>query len=109
MTIPYEKLYKHVEPVLDSKIDEFRYYEYNAISKKDLWQYCVDKKWRKQNVEALHLHEVVATIYSVSSSELVNYAQISDMKQQQLNTHISQEELELLLNHMPVTSETELD
>lgn len=104
MEIPYPSLYEQVQLVLDSKIEEFRYYEYNAISKDELWRYCIKKKWRKVKIEELHLYEIVATIYSVSPSELISYAQVNEFKeqqQQQLQVGISDEELSFLLNYGP--------
>ena len=71
MPIPYRSLYDKVLIVLDSKIDEFKYYGYKEITKDELWSYCI-KKWRKVNIEQLRLHEVVGTIYNVSVSVCSN-------------------------------------
>ncbi|MEK4230120.1 post-transcriptional regulator [Solibacillus sp. FSL H8-0538] len=101
MAIPYQTLYEQVQLVLNSKIEEFRYYDYNAISKDDLWRYCIKKKWRKVKIEDLHLYEIVATIYSVSPSEIVSYDQINDLKEQPQLVGITEDELKALLNPGP--------
>lgn len=98
MTIRYQKLYDKVQLILQSKIEEFRYYHYNAISKEQLWQYCIEKKWRKRNIDELALYEVVATIFAITPSEVVNHQQLTAFKTAQWFTELSQDELDLLLN-----------
>lgn len=96
MGMRFEQLYQYVEVVIDSKIDEFRYYGYKAITKEQLWNYCLDKKWRKKDVGQLHLYEIVATIYEVSPSNIMNYEQVSTFSYTQ-DVSLSKEELDLLL------------
>lgn len=98
MGILYESLYQKVQIVIDNKMEEFKYFGYEAITKEDLWDYCIEKKWRKKNIEALRLHEVVATIFSVTSSELVNYAQVKGLVENTFQVEISEEELNLLFH-----------
>ena len=100
MPIPFQSLYDKVLIVLDSKIEEFKYYGYKEITKDELWSYCIKKKWRKMNIEQLRLHEVVETIYHVSASEMMNYLQVTKLREQQSLVIISKEEMELLLNPM---------
>lgn len=98
MTMKYEELFNQVLPVLQSKMDEIKYYEYDGITIEDLWNYCIEKKWRKKSIENIRLYEMVATIYSVKASEIVSYFQI-----QQFHTtsnwfsELNQEELKELL------------
>lgn len=98
MTIRYQQLFEKVQLVLQSKIEEFHYYHYNAISKEQLWQYCIEKKWRKKNIDELALYEIVATIFAITPSDIVNYQQITEFKTAQWFTELSQDELDLLLN-----------
>lgn len=102
MPILFQSLYDKVLIVLDSKIEEFKYYGYKEITKHELWSYCINKKWRKANIEQLRLYEVVETIYHVSASEMMNYLQVTKLKEQQSQplVIISQEEMEFLLNPM---------
>lgn len=99
MTIQYERIFRKVLPVIENKLEEFEYFQYEGITKEDIWNYCVQKKWRKKNIEQLHLYEIVQTIFSLKASEILNHLQI-----QQLQTprdwfgSISQDELDELLN-----------
>lgn len=99
MTIQYERLFQNVLPVLEIKLEEFKYYQYEGITVEDIWNFCIQKKWRKKNIEQLHLYEIVQTIFSLKPSEMVNYFQI---QQYQTSTDwfasINQEELNELLN-----------
>ncbi len=97
MTIPYEALYNKVDIILQSKLEEFHLYEYDAITMEQLWAYCVEKKWRKKVIEELPLYEIVSTIFSITPSELLNYEQVSNLKSFDGLVEINMEELEELL------------
>lgn len=97
MVVPYESLYRKVQIVLQSKLEEFQLYDYDAITIEQLWMYCVEKKWRKQVIEELPLHVVVSAIFSVTPSELLNYAQVEGLKSIDGIVELSTEELEELL------------
>lgn len=103
MVIRFEQLYKHVEIVIESKIEEFRYCGYKAITKEQLWNYCLDKKWRKKDVGQLRLYEIVATIYAVSASHIMNYEQVNEFRYTQV-APLSKEELDFLL-YAPLKNE----
>lgn len=81
MLIPFSDLYEKVQLILKNKIEEFHFYGYNALTEQDLWRYCIDKVWRKQDVQNLRLHELASGIFNVTASEVINYIQISDLKQ----------------------------
>ena len=83
--------------MLQSKLEEFKYYQYDAITVEQLWMYCIEKKWRKQVIEELPLHVVVSTIFSVTPSEILNYAQVKDLQSMNGIIELSMEELEELL------------
>lgn len=102
--IQFEQLYKEVLPVLQSKMDEINYYEYDGIKLEDIWNFCIKKKWRKKKVEELHLYEVVETIYSVKPSEIVSYFQIQQFRTEDWFGDISQNELQVLLKPRNVES-----
>lgn len=95
--IQFEQLYKQALPVLESKMDEIKYYNYEGISVEDLWSFCIQKKWRKKNVEDLHLYEIVETIFSVKPSEIVSHFQIQQFRSEDWFSDISQVELRELL------------
>ena len=97
MVVPYESLYRKVQIVLQSKLEEFQLYEYDAITIEQLWMYCVEKKWRKQVIEELPLHVVVSAVFSVTPSEILNYAQVKGLQSINGIIDLSREELEELL------------
>lgn len=95
--IQYEQLYNKVLPVLQSKIDEIKYYEYKGMTTEEIWNYCIRKKWRKKRIEELRLFEVVETIYSIKPSEIVSYFQIQQFQTTNWFQDVTQEELQVLL------------
>ena len=97
MVVPYESLYNNVQIVLQSKLEEFKFYLYDAITVEQLWMYCIEKKWRKQVIEELPLHVIVSAIFSVTPSEILNYAQVKDLQSMNGIIDLSMEELEDLL------------
>lgn len=97
MTIMHEELFQNVLPVLQSKLEEFQYYGYNAITLEDLWSFCIQKKWRKKNIDDLKVYEIVETIYSIKASEIVSHSQIQQFKQTDWFSDGNQQELSELL------------
>lgn len=96
MQIPFSELYEKVQLVLTNKIEEFHHYGYNSITEQDLWKYCIDKIWRKQDVQSLRIHELTAGIFSATASAVLNYMQMSDFKQMELNSQITEDEIQFL-------------
>lgn len=96
--IEYERLFQKVLPVLQNKVEEFQYFQYDSITEEDIWNYCIQKKWRKKNVEELHLYEIVQTIFSLKPSDIVSHFQIQEFHTQtNWFDSINHEELEELL------------
>jgi len=93
----YEQLFEKIRPAIDSKIAEFKYFRYDAITAEELWRYCVEKKWRKKKVEQLRLYEVIATIFSVSPSDIVSFNQVEFLQSDNWFEELNTEELQLLL------------
>lgn len=93
MQIPFFSLYEKVQLILTNKIEEFHYYGYDALTEQDLWKYCVDKVWRKQDVQNLRLHELTSGIFGATASEVLSYVQMSDFKRNELKLKLSEEEL----------------
>lgn len=98
MTIQYEKLFQKVLPVLQSKLEEIEYYQYDSITVEDIWNFCIQKKWRKQNIEDIRLHQLVETIFSVTPSEIVSHFQIQQFREENWFGDLSGEGLRNLLN-----------
>lgn len=95
--IQYEQLYNKVLPVLQSKLDEIKYYEYDGMTTEEIWNFCIQKKWRKKRIEELRLFEIVETIYSIKPSEIVSYFQIQQFQTTNWFNDITQDELRMLL------------
>jgi len=95
--IQFERLYKEVLPVLQSKLEEIKYYEYDGITVEDIWNFCIKKKWKKKQIENLRLYEIVEGIYSVKPSEIVSYFQIQQFRSENWFKESNQNELHALL------------
>lgn len=89
MTIRYEQLYNKVLIVLQSKIEEFHFLHYKGVTAEDLWNYCIDRKWRKKQIEHMHLFEIVQSIFQLTPSELLNYHQFSPNQLFDLNQEVA--------------------
>ena len=73
---------------------------YTEITMEEMWNYCIKKKWKKRQVEDILIYEIVATIYSLTPSEIVSQAHINELYKTDLNLGINLEELNLLLKPM---------
>ena len=76
---------------------------YTEITMEEMWNYCMKKKWKKRQIEDIPIYEIVATIYSLTPSEIVSQAHINELYKTDLNLGIDLEELNLLLK--PLKSE----
>ena len=76
---------------------------YTEITMEEMWNYCIKKKWKKRQIEDIPIYEIVATIYSLTPSEIVSQAHINELYKTNLNLGINLEELNLLLK--PLKSE----
>ncbi|WP_144511185.1 post-transcriptional regulator [Bacillus sp. FJAT-22090] len=94
----YEDIFTHVLPALESKKSEFEVYQYATVTERDIWKYCVEKKWRKIDISTLALHQIVNDVLSITSAEFMTYEQIDQFKTSNWFSEVNQEELQLLLN-----------
>ncbi|MGE7693031.1 post-transcriptional regulator [Lysinibacillus sp. NPDC094177] len=97
MSVQHEQLFEKIRPAIDSKMEEFKHYQYDAITAEELWRYCVEKKWRRKNIEQLRLHEIIATIFAVSPSDIVSFNQVEFLQSNDWFTELNTEELKMLL------------
>ncbi|EKN64934.1 post-transcriptional regulator [Schinkia azotoformans] len=71
--------YKHqVEPVLQSKMEEFVLMGYDRVTIQEVWDCLHKKKWKKKADK--FLHEVVADILTLSVGEYMSYLTIEAFK-----------------------------
>lgn len=101
MTVPYQAIFEQMYLVLKSKCEEFQMYEYEDVTVEQLWLFCIEKKWRKKQVEDIRPHELVATIFSITTAEFMQYTQVKQYHYQDTLIEISVDELDLLMgrNH----------
>ena len=97
LSILYKPLFDQVQLVLESKLDEFKMQNYTEITMEEMWNYCIKKKWKKRQVEEIPIHEMIATIFSLRPSEIVNQAHMNELYKTDLNIGLDLEELNLLL------------
>ncbi|MBB5149113.1 MULTISPECIES: post-transcriptional regulator [Ureibacillus] len=96
--VEHERLFSKVLPVLKSKLEEMNLNGYEGITIEEIWNYCLQKKWRKKNLDEIRIHEAVSTIFSLKASEIVNYLQIQQFQSTNWFSEVNQEELRELLN-----------
>nr|WP_106780108.1 post-transcriptional regulator [Lysinibacillus timonensis] len=101
MLIEHNELYSKVLPALQSKVEEFKHFGYDKITKVDVWNYCIQKKWRKKIIEELRLYEVVETIFSITASEIVSFTQVKAFQTTDWFGEMSKDELNELLKKEP--------
>lgn len=75
----YERFKKEVQPALKSKVEEFKILDYGKLTEEDLWDYLLNKKWKRPK-EDVHLFEIVADILSIQPGEFMNYATVEAFK-----------------------------
>jgi hypothetical protein len=100
--LKHEQLFYKLQVVLQSKVDEFQYLNYPTITKEELWHFCVEKKWRKKNVDDLRLYELVATVFSVTPSEVIAFMNRKSIETSRSLADINPDELEMLIGKKPI-------
>lgn len=106
MDVRFPERFREVRYVLQSKYEELRYLNYNSITVKKIWEFCVEKKWRKKDVQQMPLHQLVSDIFRISGSEIISYIQISDQQQMQGSfAPINLDEVEMLIGRKTTKNE----
>ena len=82
LSIVHKPLFDQVQLVLQSKINDFKMQRYTEITMEEMWNYCMKKKWKKRQIEDIPIYEIVATIYSLTPSEIVSQAHIMNFTKQ---------------------------
>lgn len=63
-----------LEPVIQSKIEEFHLLGYDRISDDELWECMLNKVWKKkQKVKDKMLHQLVEDVLGLSINDYMNY------------------------------------
>lgn len=84
-----------VGPALESKLEEFKLLGYDSISESALWEFLINKKWKKVN-EELKLFEVVQDIFAIKVSDYISYATIEAYKADEFSLKNEEDWKELL-------------
>ncbi len=66
-----QELYELLSPALETKKIQLRRNDYLNISKKDIWDYLKDNKWK--DITNLKIHELVSDILYLDNEELNSY------------------------------------
>ena len=67
-----------LEPVLQSKMEEFHMLGYDKVTVDDVWECMTKKKWKKP--ESKQLHELVSDVYRLKVVEYMSYITIEAYK-----------------------------
>ena len=94
----YDDIFTHVLPALESKRNEFVVYQYDTVTEKDIWKFCVTKKWRKKDIASLPLYQIINDILTISPAEFMTFEQIDNQRTSNWFAEINQDELQMLLN-----------
>ncbi|MED4225756.1 post-transcriptional regulator [Neobacillus cucumis] len=84
-----------VQPVLKSKLEEFRLLGVDSVTEQGLWEYLIKKKWKKVKHE-MRLYEMIQEILSVKVSDYLNYVTIESYKTTEFSLDNEEELKELL-------------
>ena len=98
VSIKYEKLFDHVRPAVESKMNEFHFYGYSTVTEQDIWKYCVQKKWRKRTIDDMRTYELINDVMELTPAEYMTYTQIEEQRASDWFSDLNSEELQLLLS-----------
>jgi hypothetical protein len=84
-----------VQPVLASKLEEFRLLGIDSVTEKELWSFLLKKKWKKVKGE-MKLYEIIQEILSVKVSDYISFATIESYKTTEFSFDDENEMKELL-------------
>lgn len=93
---PYQRYYFKIKPALKIKLEEFVMLGLNEIVVEDIWNYLINKKWKKPQGD-IHLYEIVADILALSSSQFMTYQVVEAYRAPSLFAPLSEDELKELL------------
>ena len=69
-----KELYELLIPALETKEIQLRRNDYLGISKKDIWEYLSDTKWKDAN--NLKLYQMVSDILNADNAAISSYKEI---------------------------------
>jgi Post-transcriptional regulator len=90
----FDEFRELVQPALGSKLEEFALLGYGTVDEKGLWNYLINKKWKKEKGEK-KLFELVDDILSVKPGEYMSFATVEALKSDDLGISDAEEIKEL--------------
>ncbi|MHA6259298.1 post-transcriptional regulator [Sporosarcina sp. CAU 1771] len=97
MEIQFNQLFSHMLPALESKKNEFHLYGYTTVTEEDIWTYCVQKKWRRKNVDSMRTYEIANDILQLLPAAFMTFTQIEEQRASDWFSDINSDELQALL------------
>ncbi|MFS0612573.1 post-transcriptional regulator [Lederbergia ruris] len=94
---PYDSYFQILDPILQSKLEEFAVLGYGTIDKMELWTFLTQKKWKKYK-EGIRIYELVSDILSVKVGDYMSFATVEAYKAPDLFSELDSKELEELLH-----------
>ncbi|WP_301108344.1 post-transcriptional regulator [Sporosarcina sp.] len=91
-------LYTHMFPALESKKNEFHFYGYSVVTEKGLWDYLVEKKWKRKDIAAMRPHEIVQDLFKLSPAQFMTYTQTEAQRNSSAFPELSEEERAILFS-----------
>lgn len=84
-----------IQPVIESKLEEFHLIGYEDVTEVELWAYLNQKKWKKR--QEFSLHQVVSDVLTVKITDVMSYVTIESYKSNMFETVSDNEDWKELL------------
>ena len=91
-------IYTKMLPALQSKRNEFDFYGYSTVTEQDLWEYCINKIWRKKDVNTMRIHEITNDILKILPAAYMTFTQIEEQRSSDWFSDLKSEDLQILLH-----------
>lgn len=91
-----DELYTHVLPALESKKNEFHLYGYTVVTERGLWDYLVQKKWRRKDISNMRPYEIVQDLFKLFPAQFMTYTQTEAQRNSSAFPELSEEERAIL-------------
>lgn len=80
-----QQLYEHLLPALQAHAADLKILG-EAVSVSQLFDYCMDVRWRNHPLDQLQIHEVVASIFATKLADLQPTTVYTDVNEQEIRT-----------------------
>lgn len=80
-----QQLYYHVLPALQARAADLQTMG-TKVTVAQLFEYCVESRWRNHPLDQLQIHQVVASIFATTAEDLQPVAIFSDVNEEEIRT-----------------------